>query len=105
MQMANVLGDALDTTPITLYLQPDAPTDASLMPFWLPIPDEENFELMLRMYFPVQPDSSDPSVTSILNGTYSIPAVEIGREPGVFALFALGACFGGWVMVRRWMLR
>lgn len=105
MQMANVLGDALDTTPITLYLQPDAPTDASLMPFWLPIPDEENFELMLRMYFPVQPDSSDPSVTSILNGTYSIPAVEIVPEPRVFALLALGACFGGWVMVRRWMLR
>jgi|GEM_PF-1045212 len=105
MQMANVLGGALDTTPITLYLQPDAPTDASLMPFWLPIPDGENFELMLRMYFPVQPDSSDPSVTSILNGTYSIPAVEIVPEPGVFALFALGACLGGLVVVRRRMPR
>lgn len=82
--MATVLGSALDTTPVTLYLQSTAPTDASLMPFWLPVPNE-NFELILRMYFP---DSTDPS---ILNGTYIIPAVQIVPEPGTWVLMVLAA--------------
>lgn len=91
MQMANIFGEALDETPITFYLSSTAPTDPSLMPFWLPVPDEE-FELILRMYFP---DSTDPS---ILNGTYAIPAVQMVPEPSTFILLGLG---GVYLLVRR----
>jgi hypothetical protein len=84
VQLQNIYGSALELTPVTFYLQSTPPTDESLMPFWLPVPDE-GFELILRMYFP---NSSDPS---ILNGTYSIPAVQLVPEPSTYALLALGA--------------
>ena len=35
MQMANVLGANLATTPVTFLLQPNAPSNVGLMPFWL----------------------------------------------------------------------
>jgi len=86
MQMANIFGDALDETPITFYLQSTAPTDPSLMPFWLPVPQEE-FELILRMYFPA---STDPS---ILDGTYAIPAVQTVPEPSIVVLLGIGGAY------------
>jgi len=95
MQMANVLGSALTTTPVTFYLQPNAPTDVNLMPFWLPVPVGQNFELLLRMYFP---DSSDPS---ILNGTYSIPAVQLVPEPATWGLLAMAGAFIGLPLLAR----
>jgi hypothetical protein len=85
MQMANVLGKNLNSTPVTIYLQADAPTDSSLMPFWLPVPAGQNFELMLRMYFPEQ----------------TIPAVEIIPEPGTVALLGFVAGLCGLTLLRR----
>ena len=35
MQMANVLGAILATTPVTFLLQPNAPSNVALLPFWL----------------------------------------------------------------------
>ncbi len=97
MQMAVALGDALDTTPVTLYLQSEAPTDLSLMPFWLPTPEGQDFELIMRMYFP---DSTDPS---ILNGTYAVPAVvQAVPEPSAVALVVLAIALG-MVARRRWV--
>ncbi len=95
MQMANVLGANLNSTPVIIYLQADAPTDSSLMPFWLPVPAGQNFELMLRMYFP---DQTNPS---ILNNTYTIPAVEIIPEPGTVALLGFVAGLCGLALLRR----
>jgi hypothetical protein len=57
------------------------------MPFWLPVPDGQNYELLLRMYFP---NSTDPS---ILNGTYTIPAVQIVPEPATLALLCMVCAF------------
>jgi hypothetical protein len=76
MQMANVLGASLDTTPITFYLQSTPPSDPALMPYWLPVPNEA-FEIILRMYFP---SSTNPS---ILDGTYAIPPVVRVAAPAV----------------------
>ncbi len=95
MQMENVLGAALNTTPVTFYLQPNAPTDTNLMPFWLPVPDGQNFELLLRMYFP---DSTAPS---ILNGSYSIPAVQLVPEPATWGLLAMAGAFIGLLLLTR----
>ncbi len=74
MQMANVLGANLNTTPITFYLQSTPPSDPALMPYWLPVPNEP-FEIILRMYFP---SSTNPS---ILDGTYAIPPVVRATTP------------------------
>ncbi len=76
MQMANVLGANLNTTPVTFYLQSTPPSDPALMPYWLPVPNEA-FEIILRMYFP---SSTNPS---ILNGTYTIPPVVRVSAPSV----------------------
>lgn len=89
MQMANVLGANLATTPVTFLLQPNAPSDSALMPFWLPVPTGQNFELLLRMYFP---DQTNPS---ILNGSYTIPAVQAVPEPSSLALLAVAIGFVG----------
>jgi hypothetical protein len=97
MQMANVLGTNLNTTPVTFYLQSQAPTNSALLPYWLPVPDE-NFELILRMYYP---DSNNPS---ILNGTYSIPAVvEAVPEPSTLVLLFIS--FGSLALLRIRKLR
>ena len=94
MQMTNVLGTNMSTTPITLYLQAQAPTNTALLPYWLPVPTED-FELILRMYYP---DINNPS---ILDGTYMIPAVvEAVPEPSTYVLFVLGA-LGLLMMVLR----
>ena len=98
MQMTNVLGTNLNTTPITLYLQSQAPTNSALLPYWLPVPTED-FELILRMYYP---DSNNPS---ILDGTYMIPAVvEAVPEPTSYALFGIGT-LGLVAMLRRRVFR
>ena len=94
MQMTNVLGTNMSTTPITLYLQAQAPTNTALLPYWLPVPTQD-FELILRMYYP---DINNPS---ILDGTYMIPAVvEAVPEPSTYVLFVLGA-LGLLMMVLR----
>lgn len=76
MQIANVLGAHLNTTPVTFYLQNTPPADPALMPYWLPVPNEP-FEIILRMYFP---NNTDPS---ILDGTYTIPPVVRAATPAV----------------------
>lgn len=96
MQLVNYLGDNLNTTAVTFHLQPNAPTDAALMPFWLPVPDGQDYELLLRMYFP---NSTNPS---ILNGTYTIPAIQIVPEPATLALICMACGFAG---LRRLALR
>ena len=40
---------------ITVYIQPDAPTDPSERANWLPPPAHGNFHLILRTYGPKQP--------------------------------------------------
>lgn len=94
MQLSNVLGSSLNSTAVTLYLQSQAPADSSLMPFWIPTPAAD-FELLLRMYFP---ESSDPS---ILNGSYSIPAVQLVPETSFTSLFFIGCCICGYTLYRQ----
>jgi len=86
MQMINVLGSSYDTTSVSLLLQSEAPTDSGLMPYWLPTPAGQDFELILRMYFPDGTSSS----SSILNGTYTVPGVQLVPEPSVTGLFLVG---------------
>ena len=91
MQLMNILGSAYNTSSVSLLLQSEAPTDSALMPYWLPTPAGEDFELILRMYFP---DGTN-STSSILNGTYTVPGVELVPEPTAssLALAGLGALF------------
>jgi len=86
MQLMNILGTAYDTTSVSLLLQSEAPTDPALMPYWLPTPAGEDFELILRMYFP---DGTN-STSSILNGTYTVPGVELVPEPSAVSLLLAG---------------
>lgn len=51
---------------LTLYIQPDAPSDAALRANWLPSPRNSEFILMLRAYVGAQ---------SIVTGQYVPPAV------------------------------
>ena len=85
MQMMNVLGANYDQSSVSLLLQSQAPTDSALMPYWLPTPAGQDFELVLRMYLPDGTSSS-----SILNGTYTVPGVELVPEPGSGALLVVG---------------
>lgn len=86
MQMINVLGSSYDATSVSLLLQSEAPTDSALMPYWLPTPAGQDFELILRMYFP----DGTTSTSSILNGTYTVPGVDLVPEPSVSSLLLVG---------------
>lgn len=95
MQMINVLGSSYDTTSVSLLLQSQAPTDSSLMPYWLPTPAGQDFELILRMYFPDGTSSS----SSILNGSYTVPGVNLVPEPSVASM--LLASLGSLIALRH----
>lgn len=95
MQLMNILGSSYDTTSVSLLLQSEAPTDPELMKYWLPTPAGQDFELILRMYFP----DGTSSTSSILNGTYTVPGVEMVPEPTVSSLVLAG--LGGLLAFRR----
>ena len=61
---------AADNT-ITVYIQPDPPTDASELANWLPSPADGNFYLILRTYGPRQP---------IIDQVWEPPAVTPALE-------------------------
>jgi len=84
-QLQNVLGTNYGSTPITLYLSDTAPTNSAELPFWIPTPAGTNFELALRFYLS---DTNDPT---ILDGSYTVPAVQEVPEPSSYALFGLGS--------------
>lgn len=56
---------AADAGPITLYLQSDAPSDGALHPYWLPVPDGEDFYLVMRLYNPTPANTE--GLPSVLN--------------------------------------
>lgn len=86
MQMINVLGSSYDIASVSLLLQSEAPMDSALMPYWLPTPAGQDFELILRMYFP----DGTTSTSSILNETYTVPGVDWVPEPTVSSILLVG---------------
>lgn len=52
---------------LTIYVQPDAPTDAKQRANWLPSPVDADFTLYVRAYWPK---------TSVLDGSWTPPPVE-----------------------------
>ena len=52
---------------LTIYVQPDAPSDPKQRANWLPTPKDQDFSLFLRAYWP------QPAITS---GKWTPPAVE-----------------------------
>jgi hypothetical protein len=55
---------------LTIYVQPDQPTDSEQRPNWLPSPANKDFSLFLRPYW------AEPAA---LNGTWTPPAAEKTR--------------------------
>ncbi|GAA5080869.1 DUF1254 domain-containing protein [Lysobacter panacisoli] len=53
---------------LTIYVQPDAPTDPAQRANWLPSPKNAEFSLYVRTYWPDQ---------AILDGAWSPPAVKV----------------------------
>jgi len=87
-QLENVLGSAYDSTGFSIYLSSQAPSDPSLDPYWLPVPDS-GFEVALRIYLP---DGTEET-SSILNGTYTVPNIvqtAAVPEPASYASIGLG---------------
>ena len=95
-QLENVLGSAYGNGAITLYLSSQAPSDPSLLPYWLPVPDS-NFEVALRNYLP---DGTEDS-SSLLNDTYAVPEIVQIPEPASSAFIGLGLL----VLLATWRRR
>ncbi len=55
----------------TLYFQNSAPTDSTLLPYWIPVP-AANFKVLMRLYNPVAANTSGVStILNPYNGTIS----------------------------------
>jgi hypothetical protein len=55
---------------LTIYVQVDAPTDPHQRANWLPAPQDGDFSLYVRAYWPK---------TSVIDGSWTPPAVERRR--------------------------
>jgi hypothetical protein len=98
-QLENVLGSALESSTVSLFFSSQAPTDPSLLPYWLPVPDT-NFELALRIYLP---DGTEDT-SSILNGTYTVPnVVQTSSVPEPASYASIG--FGFLALLATWRRR
>ncbi|MEO2048861.1 MAG: DUF1214 domain-containing protein [Pirellulales bacterium] len=86
-QLEVLLGENPISEDVTFYLSRDAPSD-ELLPYWLPLPADKDFQVMMRIYGPVldENDTLDWTPPSVF------PALGI-PEPSSLALALLGiAC-------------
>lgn len=87
MQIANVLGVNNGTKAFSILLSSTAPSDPGLMPFWLPTPAGQDYEVIMRIYDPAGAAAqASILVSSTAANYYLVPANTPVPEPETLGL-------------------